>query len=326
MNIRLLTACLLVAGCTVQTDVRIHTQDIQARPKLVVGITVDQMRADYLTRFGAWDDVDSPATFGEGGFRRMVEEGFACRDHHFGYAPTYTGPGHASIYTGTTPAVHGIVGNNWYDRAAKESVYCASDTSVRGVSNDGLDGDGSVLGGSGQMSPARLLSTTLGDELKVATGGAAKVFGMSMKDRGAILPAGHAADGAFWFYGKDRGQFISSNHYGDTLPTWLQDFNGEGRAQALMDEGWSKLHPDNVYAQCLPDNNPYEGAFKGELKPTFPYDLNALAEENGGFDVLKGTPGGNTLIVDVALAAVKGAELGQDDVTDLLALSFSATD
>ena len=326
MNIRLLTACLLVAGCTVQTDVRIQTQETQARPKLVVGITVDQMRADYLTRFGAWDDVDSPATFGEGGFRRMVEDGFACRDHHFGYAPTYTGPGHASIYTGTTPAVHGIVGNNWYDRAAKESVYCASDTSVRGVSNDGLDGDGSALGGSGKMSPARLLSTTLGDELKVATGGAAKVFGMSMKDRGAILPAGHAADGAFWFYGKDRGQFISSNHYGEVLPDWMQDFNDEGRAQALMDEGWNKLHPDEVYAQCLPDNNPYEGAFKGELKPTFPYDLNALAEENGGFDVLKGTPGGNTLIVDVALAAVKGAELGQDDVTDLLALSFSATD
>ena len=326
MNIRLLTACLLVAGCTVQTDVRIQTQETQTRPKLVVGITVDQMRADYLTRFGAWDDVDSPATFGEGGFRRMVEEGFACRDHHFGYAPTYTGPGHASIYTGTTPAVHGIVGNNWYDRAAQQSVYCASDTSVRGVSNDGVDEDGSALGGSGKMSPARLLSTTLGDELKVATGGAAKVFGMSMKDRGAILPAGHAADGAFWFYGKDRGQFISSNHYGEALPDWMHDFNDEGRAQALMDEGWNKLHPDEVYAQCLPDNNPYEGAFKGELKPTFPYDLNALAEKNGGFDVLKGTPGGNTLIVDVALAAVKGAELGQDDVTDLLALSFSATD
>ena len=237
MNTRLLTACLLLAGCTVQTDVRIHTQDSQARPKLVVGITVDQMRADYLTRFGAWDDVDSPATFGEGGFRRMVQEGFACRDHHFGYAPTYTGPGHASIYTGTTPAVHGIVGNNWYDRAAQESVYCASDTSVRGVSNDGVDADGSALGGSGKMSPARLLSTTLGDELKVATGGAAKVFGMSMKDRGAILPAGHTADGAFWFYGKDRGQFISSNHYGDALPAWLEVFNDKGRAQALMDEG-----------------------------------------------------------------------------------------
>ena len=88
MNTRHLTACLLVTGCTVQTDVRIHTHDSQARPRLVVGITVDQMRADYLTRFGAWDDVDSPATFGEGGFRRMVQEGFACRDHHFGYAPT----------------------------------------------------------------------------------------------------------------------------------------------------------------------------------------------------------------------------------------------
>ena len=193
--------------------------------------------------------------------------------------------------------MHGIVGNNWYDRAAEESVYCASDTSVRGVSNDGLDGDGSVLGGSGKMSPARLLSTTLGDELKVATGRVAKVFGMSMKDRGAILPAGHAADGAFGF-GQDRGQFISSNHYGDALLLAAR-IQRQRSCPSVDGRGLSKLHPDGVYAQCLPDNNPYEGAFKGELKPTFP-DLNALAEENGGFDVLKGTPGGNTLIVDVA--------------------------
>ena len=160
----------------------------------------------------------------------MVEEGFACRDHHFGYAPTYTGPGHASIYTGTTPAVHGIVGNNWYDRAAKESVYCASDTSVRGVSNDGLDGDGSVLGGSGKMSPARLLHHAG----RRAQGGD-RWGRQSLRDEHerpwGHLPAGHAADGAFWFYGKDRGQFISSNHYGEALPNWLQEFNSEGRAQ-----------------------------------------------------------------------------------------------
>ena len=315
---------LLLAGCNVQAEVQIGSD--HAKPRLVVGITVDQMRADYLTRFGAWEDASSPATFGEGGFRRMVEDGFVCRDHHFGYAPTYTGPGHASIYTGTTPTVHGILANDWYDRASASSVYCASDASVKGVSGEGVDLDGGLLGSSGQMSPHRMLSTTLGDELKMATGGQAKVYGVSMKDRGAILPAGHGADGAFWFFGKDLGHFVSSTYYGEALPSWVTALNGSGRAEALMNEGWDRLHDESVYAQCLPDNNPYEGAFKGELRPTFPYDLNALREANGGYDLLKGTPGGNTLIVDFALAAIDGADLGQDDVTDLLALSFSATD
>jgi len=317
---------LFATGCSFQTEILVGKSVAHGHPKLVVGITVDQMRADYLTRFGAWDDAASPATFGEGGFRRMVEEGFTCRDHHFGYAPTYTGPGHASIYTGTTPTVHGIVGNDWYDRASGTSVYCASDTSVKGVNGDGVDFEGLVLGASGQMSPHRMLSTTLGDELKMATGGQAKVYGVSMKDRGAILPSGHGADGAFWFYGKDLGHFVSSTYYGDSLPSWLLDLNQSGRAEALMGDGWGRLRDESVYSQCLPDNNPYEGAFRGELRPTFPYDLQALREKNGGYDLLKGTPGGNTLIVDFALAAIDGAELGQDDVTDLLALSFSATD
>ena len=126
-------AALFVLGCSVRTEVNVGNHIALDKPKLVVGITVDQMRADYLTRFGAWDDVDSPATFGKGGFRRMVEEGFTCRDHQFGYAPTYTGPGHASIYTGTTPTIHGILANDWYDRESGSSVYCASDTSVQGV-------------------------------------------------------------------------------------------------------------------------------------------------------------------------------------------------
>ena len=319
-------ALALLLGCSFQTEVLVGHSPSAAKPRLVVGITVDQMRADYLSRFGAWEDASSPATFGEGGFRRMVDEGFTCRDHHFGYAPTYTGPGHASIYTGTTPTVHGIVGNDWYDRASGTSVYCASDTSVKGVNGDGVDFEGLILGSSGQMSPHRMLSSTLGDELKMATGGQAKVYGVSMKDRGAILPAGHAADGAFWFYGKDLGHFVSSTYYGDTLPLWLVDLNQSGRAEELMAAGWDRLHDEAIYAQCLPDNNPYEGAFKGELKPTFPYDLQALKAQNGGYDLLKGTPGGNSLIVDFALAAIDGADLGQDDVTDLLALSFSATD
>ena len=131
-----------------------------------------------------------------------------------------------------------------------------------------------------------MLSTTLGDELKMATGGQAKVYGVSMKDRGAILPAGHGADGAYWFYGKELGHFVSSTYYGDSLPDWLIELNASGQAEVLMEQGWDRLHDESVYAQCLPDNNPYEGAFRGELKPTFPYDLQALREQNGGYDLL----------------------------------------
>ena len=329
MNQRFLLAALVLSGCTAlpQSVVSQHSNSsAPSTPKLVVGITVDQMRADYLSRFGVWDAEVRPGSFGEGGFRRMIREGFACRDHHFGYAPTYTGPGHASIYTGTTPAVHGILSNDWYDRASASGFYCASDTSVQGVGMFGIDADGSALGTPGQMSPHRMLSTTLGDEMKMATGGQAKVIGVSMKDRGAILPAGHAADGAFWYYGKELGHFISSTYYGDALPDWVIELNRSGRSEALMQQGWDRLVDAALYDQCLPDNNAYEGAFKGELKPTFPYNLQELKAQNAGYDLLKATPGGNTLIVDFALAAIEGEGLGQDQVTDLLALSFSATD
>ena len=286
--------------------------DLGARPNLVVGITVDQMRADYLARY--WDD------FGEGGFKRMVGEGFVCADHHFGYAPTYTGPGHASIFTGTTPQFHGIIGNNWYERGSGESVYCAGDSNVYGV------GPVDPTYYAGQMSPHRLRTSTLGDELKFALGMQPKVIGISLKDRGAILPAGHAADAAYWFHGKDVGGFISSTHYMDELPNWVEKWNKKTPAVEYLDAGWSLLHDESVYNESWADNNPYESPFRGSLRPAFPYDLASLSEQNGGFDILKSTPWGNTIVVDFALAAVANEELGADATTDLLAISFSATD
>ena len=292
-------------------------------PKLVIGITIDQMRADFLARF--------EEHFSDGGFKRIMTGGFTCYDHHYGYAPTFTGPGHASIYTGTTPSFHGIIGNDWYDRELGKSVYCASDSEALGVGVDGIDGMDDtplVYSLAGQMSPTRMLSNTIGDEMKLATMGvnAPKVVGISIKDRGAILPAGHSADGAYWFYGKDKGHFISSTYYFRLLPQWVIDFNNRGLAEELCNEGWSKFLTEDAYSDCAPDNNPYEGAFTGEVRPTFPYDLQHLKTANGGYDVLKATPGGNTLVVDFALAAIDGEELGADGACDLLALSFSATD
>jgi predicted AlkP superfamily pyrophosphatase or phosphodiesterase len=293
-------------------EIALGQTDLGARPPLVVGITVDQMRADYLVRY--WDD------FGEGGFKRMVGEGFVCADHHFGYAPTYTGPGHASIFTGTTPQFHGIIGNNWYERSSGKSVYCAGDSNVYGV------GPVDPAYYAGQMSPHRLRTSTLGDELKFALGMQPKVIGISLKDRGAILPAGHAADAAYWFHGKDVGGFISSTHYMNELPNWVEKWNKKTPATDYLDKGWSLLRDENVYDESWADNNPYESPFRGSLRPAFPYDLASLSEQNGGFDILKSTPWGNTIVVDFALAAVENEALGADATTDLLAISFSATD
>jgi len=282
------------------------------RPALVVGITVDQMRMDYLYRF--WD------SFGEGGFKRMIEGGFVCGNHHFGFAPTYTGPGHASIFTGTTPRYHGIIGNDWYERGSGTSVYCASDSSVQTI---GLDDPTNL---SGHMSPHRMEATTLGDELKLATGMQSKVIGISLKDRGAILPAGHAADAAYWFYGKDKGHFITSTRYMDELPKWAQKWNKGKWCARYMKQDWEIGLTESALSIQTEDNTPYERPFNGDNSATYPYDLLELSEANGGFDILKSTPIGNTLVVDFALAALAGEGLGRDAITDLLAISFSSTD
>ena len=282
------------------------------RPKLVVGITIDQMRMDYLYRF--WD------SFGAGGFKRLVQGGFVCGDHHFGYAPTYTGPGHASIFTGTTPRYHGIIGNDWYDRESGASVYCASDPSVQTV---GIDDPSNP---SGHMSPHRMEASTLGDELKLATGMQSKVIGISMKDRGAILPAGHLADAAYWYYGGDEGKFISSTRYMESLPRWVEKWNKGNWSERYLKSDWAIGLNEAALSIQTADNTPYERPFEGSSSPTYPYNLKQLSETNGGYDILKATPAGNNLVVDFALAAIEGEALGVDAFTDLLAISFSSPD
>lgn len=277
------------------------------QPKLVVGITVDQMRLDYLYRF--WND------FEEGGFKRLAGEGFLCGNHHYDYAPTYTGPGHASIFTGTTPAVHGIISNDWFDKSAGEMVYCVKDKRYQGV--------GTTSKG-GSMSPHRLLTTTLSDELMLSSNYASKVVGISMKDRGSILPAGHNPTGAYWFIGKDEGQWVTSTYYTDALPQWVSNFNSNGLAEKYVSSGWQMLKDPSVYNESMVDNNPYEGPFKGQFKATFPYDFTDITENR--YDLIKATPHGSTLSVDFAIEAIKAEGMGEDAITDLLALSFSSTD
>ncbi|MDT0689219.1 alkaline phosphatase PafA [Salegentibacter sp. F188] len=278
------------------------------KTKLVVGIVVDQMRYDYLTRF--WE------RYGDDGFKRMINEGYNFKNNHFNYVPTYTGPGHASVHTGTGPANHGIIGNNWYNKFENISVYCAGDESVEPV---GTDSD------AGKMSPHRMKVTTIADQNRLHTQMRGKTIGVSIKDRGSILPAGHTANAAYWFHGKDEGKFITSSFYMEDLPQWVKDFNNSNIAESYF-KTWNTLYPIKSYVASGVDVNEFEAGFKGKTDTSFPYDLAALKEENNQFDLITVSPYGNDLTLDFALAAIKAEELGQDEDTDFLALSFSSPD
>ena len=279
-----------------------------SKPKLVVGIVVDQMRPDYLTRFAHH--------FGDKGFSRIMKEGFYAKNTHYNYVPTYTGPGHASIYTGTTPATHGIIANDWYDRDQKGFVYCAGDPGRRSI---GTDSD------EGQMSPHRLLSTTITDELMLATNFRSKVIGISLKDRGSILPAGHMPTGSYWFDSK-TGDFITSDYYTQDLPQWLKDFNSKDLTQQYLSGSWTLSLNKEAYTASTADNMPYERKFMEEGEAVFPYDLAKINETRKSFSLIKSTPYGNTLLTDLAIETVKANQMGKDSIPDFLAMSYSSSD
>lgn len=278
----------------------------QDKPRLVVGIVVDQMRQDYLSRFAD--------RFCDSGFKRLQNEGFSYDNGHYNYIPTYTGPGHASIYTGTTPAYHGIVANDWYDRLKGDFTYCAEDSTAKGVGSAKTKG----------MSPKNLLTTTVTDELALATQFRSKIVGLSIKDRGAILPAGHTANGAFWYDNKS-GKMVSSDWYAKELPAWITAFNQRGLPLQYLDNTWVTLFPLTTYTASAPDNNPYENSLKKGADPVFPYNLKELQSE-WGYQLLTYTPYSNTFLTQAAYAAIEGEQMGQDEVTDFLCLSYSAPD
>ncbi len=283
------------------------SSNAQQQPKLVVGIVVDQMKMEYLYRFS--DD------FSPNGFKRLMGNGYTFQNMHYNYMPTYTAPGHASIYTGTTPATHGIVGNEWFSRATGKEVYCTDDSSVKTI------GDGTV--DEGEMSPKNLLSTTITDELRMATNFKGKVIGMSLKDRGAILPAGHFANWAFWY--SKTGSFISSTFYGEKLPEWVTQFNQEKHYLPYINQGWDLFKSPETYNESLSDDNAYEGLLYNSKAPVLPYNLKEMYAKNDA-GVIRSTPFGNNLLAEFAMKAIDKEELGKDNVTDFLTVSFSSTD
>ncbi len=278
----------------------------QKKPRLVVGIIVDQMKMEYLYRYS--DD------FSENGFKRLMKDGYTFHNMHYNFMPTFTGPGHAAVYTGTTPSVNGIVGNEWFNKSLQKEVYCTDDESVKTI------GDGSEK--EGKMSPKLLQSTTITDELRLATNFKGKVIGMSLKDRGAILPAGHFANWAFWM--SRKGAFISSTFYGEKLPDWVTEFNNAKPYLPYLEKGWKLTKPVSTYNESLPDENPYEGTMY-KKKPFFPYDMKAMMEDNDPA-VIKLSPFGNNILADFAMKAIEKEDLGKDDITDFLTVSFSSPD
>ena len=280
------------------------------RPKLVVGLMVDQMRWDYLYRFAD--------RYGNDGFKRLLREGFSCENTMISYVPTFTAIGHSSVYTGSVPSIHGIAGNDWIEQQTGESMYCTQDDAVAGVGTTEKEG---------KQSPRNLLASTVTDQLKLGTNFHSKVIGIAIKDRGGILPAGHFADAAYWFEAKS-GDWISSTYYMEDLPQWVKNFNKQKLADKYLKQDWNTLYPIETYkANSIDDDNEYEGKWAGEETAAFPRKTSLLMKD-AGYELIKSTPFGNTITLDLAKEAIKNEQLGNnpEKATDFLCVSLSATD
>ncbi len=279
-----------------------------SRPKLVVGLVIDQMRWDYLYRYS---DM-----YGSGGFKRLLGQGFSCENTIIPYIPTVTAAGHTCIYTGSVPAIHGIVANDWVDRETGRFMYSAGDSTVRTV--------GSASVREGKMSPRNMLTNTIGDELKLATNFRSKVIGIALKDRGGILPAGHSADAAYWL--DDRtGKWITSTYYMNELPDWVNEYNDRKIPDSFMKTDWNLLYDKSKYIQSTEDDKPYEKLLESDKSRTFPHKYQSVIDSKT-YNTFRASPYGNTFTLDFAKEIIRNEKLGMGSETDMLCVSISSTD
>lgn len=281
------------------------------KPTLIVGIVVEQLRFDQIERFRD--------KFSDNGIKKLINEGTFFRNASFDYMLTQSAPGFSTIATGTEPSYHGITSDSWYLPMKNEFIYCTKDISVN------------PLGGSyesGLHSPVNLNASTFADELKIATGRKSKVFSVGVKEYSAILSAGHAADGVFW-YDNQSGTWMSSTYYANALPAWVNDFNAMLYSETYLNSQWNLLRQPSDYSACLPDSNKFESGFNGINH--FPYDINKLSRMEGkktvrNFAFLKETPFSDSYTTDFAIRLIEKEGLGRDEVTDFLAVCYSSTD
>ena len=297
--------CFTVSAQNTNASRALNSNELK-RPKLVIGIVVDQMRWDYLYRYYNLYQPD-------GGFKRLLSQGFSCENTMIPYLPTFTACGHTSIYTGSVPAIDGITGNDWWDYDLSKFVYCSEDDSVKTIGSNTTEG---------KMSPRNMIVTTIGDELRLATNFNSKVIGIALKDRSAIFPAGHSANGAYW-YDDSTGNWITSSYYMNDLPNWVKELNAKKLVDKYYEQNWSTLYPIDKYVQSAPDQEPYEyRPFGG--KNGLPYYLKTYIGKNYG--MIHVIPYGNTFTFDMAKAAIDGEQLGKGAGTDMLTISLSTPD
>lgn len=311
----LLFACLTVLSFTGFSQVGakqspakkalVNQAGTSSKPKLVVGIVIDQMRWDYLYRYSS--------LYSSNGFKRMLNQGFSCENALIPYMPTYTAPGHTCIYTGSVPAYHGIIGNSWFDKGLGRNVYCTDDSTVQTVGSSS---------NAGKMSPQNMWTTTITDELRLSNNFKSKVIGIALKDRGSILPAGHSANAAYWY---DAGKWITSTWYMKQLPAWVSDINAKDPVTNYMSKDWNTLLPINQYNLSTEDDKPYEGAIRGEKTSTFPHRTSQIGAADK-YEAFRYTPSAATYTFDFAKAAIENEQMGAGSVTDFLTVSISSTD
>ncbi|TRZ64141.1 alkaline phosphatase family protein [bacterium] len=276
------------------------------KPKLVVGIVVDQMAYDFIDRY--W------SKYSDNGFKRLIKKGFFCKNANFIHFPTYTAPGHTCIYTGTVPKLNGIVGNDWYDRSLGRARYCADDSTVNTVGS---------FSNEGKMSPSSMLVNSITDQLKMSNNNKSKVIGIALKDRGGIFPAGKKGNASYW-YDASAKYWITSTYYMKNLPAWVDEFNKKGLPDQYLSKPWNTLLPIEQYTESIADDNKFEDTYNGEEKPVFPHNFPELKHRN--IQLLRYSPFGNSITKDFAISAIKGEQLGKGEETDFLCVSFSSTD
>jgi hypothetical protein len=265
------------------------------------------MRWDYLYRY--YD------RYSEGGFKRLLNQGFSCENAYINYLPSYTAVGHTCVYTGSVPSITGITGNEWTDQLTGARVYCTDDSTVHSV--------GVNASADGKMSPRNLFVSTITDELRMATNYQSRVVGVSLKDRAAILPAGHTANAAFWM-DDASGNFISSSYYMNKLPPEVEKFNQEKNIDRYLGSDWNTLYPISTYVESDSDNESYEGKLPGETTSKFPHHIKAAyAKSPVSFRI---TPFGNSITLDFAKTLLDAYRLGQGPATDFLAINCASTD
>jgi len=275
------------------------------KPVLIVGVVVEDMRYDYLYRF--WDN------FGEGGFKKLIDEGTLCKNATYNYLLTQTAPGFATIASGCEPVIHGIVSDYWYQRLQKLNTYSVFDDKTKTI---GTEPD--VY----PYAPKNLLTTTFTDELKLFNNGQSKAIGISFKPESAILAVGHLGDAAYWF-DDASGKFISSSYYCDSLPTWVNAFNNKKFPDLYVDREWLPLLDVEKYRAGSKQGNSKAIGFSTENK--FAKRISTFIKKDNPYAKLKATPYGITLTKDFAISAILDEQLGTDKYTDYISIGFAST-